>query len=258
MTAELNHADFASFFAALWGEPAAPFAWQSALAERVLDSSRDPAATSDCLTQSEARYLTRSPDVDTIRSRLAAAKRERGGHGYTRSPREQRSHIRELKAGLAERFPGGKPRRPARPATGRWQGYDRPQQIERDVAIHSVFDPRIVVLAIQGRRVSLPSTLKLTAALRGLLMRECPLQPPPERCGLRLVRPGRGNPWRAQPTEVFIQPEVLKKFATWVPGGTSASHAARSESSRDISMTGRRSSRWAMLPAPMSGAATPG
>ena len=46
MTAELNHADFASFFAALWGEQAVPFAWQSALAERVLDASRDPAAMS--------------------------------------------------------------------------------------------------------------------------------------------------------------------------------------------------------------------
>ena len=32
----------------------------------------------DCLTQSEARYLARSPDADTIRDRLAAAVRERG------------------------------------------------------------------------------------------------------------------------------------------------------------------------------------
>ena len=30
----------------------------------------------ECLTQSEARYLERSPDADTIRSRLAAAKQE--------------------------------------------------------------------------------------------------------------------------------------------------------------------------------------
>jgi hypothetical protein len=29
--------------------------------------------TFDCLTQSEARYLTRSPDAETIRNRLAAA-----------------------------------------------------------------------------------------------------------------------------------------------------------------------------------------
>lgn len=33
----------------------------------------------DCLTQSEARYLTRSPDADTIRNRLATAERE-GDH----------------------------------------------------------------------------------------------------------------------------------------------------------------------------------
>ena len=32
-----------------------------------------------CLTQSEARYLARSPDADTIRDRIAAAEREGGG-----------------------------------------------------------------------------------------------------------------------------------------------------------------------------------
>ena len=39
----------------------------------------------DCLTQSEARYLERSPDADTIRNRLAAAKQEgdvRSNQGY--------------------------------------------------------------------------------------------------------------------------------------------------------------------------------
>ena len=134
----------------------------------------------DCLTQSEARYLARSPDVDTIRGRLAAAVREGGGRSYTRSPREQRTHIKQLKSELEARFPNSEPRRPTRPATGRWQGYARPRLAKRDATPHSVFDPRIVVLAIRGRRVSLPATLKLTVALRGMLMRECPLQPPPE------------------------------------------------------------------------------
>ena len=46
MTTELNHADFSGFFSALWGERTAPFAWQSALAERVLGTSCDPAAIS--------------------------------------------------------------------------------------------------------------------------------------------------------------------------------------------------------------------
>ena len=45
MTAELNHTDFATYFAALWGEPVEPFAWQSDLAERVLDASRGPTAS---------------------------------------------------------------------------------------------------------------------------------------------------------------------------------------------------------------------
>ena len=49
-----------------------------------------------------------------------------------------------------------------------------------------MFDPRFVVLALGGKRVSLPATLKLTAALRGLLMCSCPVQPPPEWfCGHR-------------------------------------------------------------------------
>jgi len=42
MADELNHIDFAGFFAALWGKK--PFAWQSDLARRVLDTSRRPMA----------------------------------------------------------------------------------------------------------------------------------------------------------------------------------------------------------------------
>ena len=63
----------------------------------------------DCLTYSEARYLTRSPDVDTIRNRLAAAMREGGSRSHARSPREQRRHIKDLKTRLDDRFPGGEP-----------------------------------------------------------------------------------------------------------------------------------------------------
>lgn len=69
---------------------------------------------------------------------------------------------------------------PMRPTPGRWQGYARPAAPESATVPHSVFDPHFVVLAISGRRTSLPATLKLTAALRGLLMRNCPQQPPPE------------------------------------------------------------------------------
>ena len=124
-----------------------------------------------CLTQSEARYLARSPDVDTIRVRLAAAEGEGNRPDHPRSARpKKREHIRKLRL-----------QPPLRPVPGRWQGYDRPQaQPSSEAPPHSVFDPRFVVLTIAGRRPSLPATLRLSAALRGLLMRECPQQPPPE------------------------------------------------------------------------------
>ena len=134
----------------------------------------------DCLTQSEARYLTRSPDADTIRDRIAAKVRAGGGRSHGRSLREQRRHIKDLTEQLAERFPENSPSQPLRPNPGKWQGYARPPQEEQPSTPRSIFDPRLVVLCIQGQRLSLPATLKLTAALRGLLMRECPAQPPPE------------------------------------------------------------------------------
>ena len=135
----------------------------------------------DCLTQSEARHLARSPDVDPIRDRLAEAVREGGFRSGWRSPREQRRHVKDLKERLADRFPEGQPPAPMRPAPGKWQGYGRAQASSSPEDMpHSVFDPRIVVLAIAGKRVSLPATLKLTTALRGLLMRKCAEQPPPE------------------------------------------------------------------------------
>ena len=132
-----------------------------------------------CLTQSEARYLARSPDVDTIRNRLAAAKQEGNGPSRARSLREQNHCIEEMKARLKDRFPNGQPVS-LRPAPGRWQGYNRPQEAVPMEMAHSVFDPRLIVLGIKGKHVTLPATLKLTAALRGLLMGACPKQPPPE------------------------------------------------------------------------------
>ena len=126
----------------------------------------------DCLTQSEARYLTRSPNVDRIRNRLAAAEREGDRPSDAGSVRAQKQRLKELKA--------YRPPTPMRPNPGRWQGYDRPRVNPPDTAPHSVFDPRMVVLAVSGGRATLPATLRLTGALRGLLMRECPVQPPPE------------------------------------------------------------------------------
>ena len=45
---------------------------------------------------------------------------------------------------------------------------------------HTVFEPTLTVLFLRGEPVSLCKTLKVTEALRGLLLRACPEQPPPE------------------------------------------------------------------------------
>ena len=136
----------------------------------------------DCLTQSEARYLARSPDADTIRDRLAATVRAGGNGRRLRSLRERRNRPRQLRERLAMLFPKGKPRASIRPDLGKWHGYVRAgaEAAHTPAVPGSVFDPHFVVLSTRGRRVSLSIALKLTAALRGLLMRECPVQPPPE------------------------------------------------------------------------------
>ena len=126
----------------------------------------------NCLTQSEARYLARSPNVDTIRNRLAAAERGGDRRGNAGNVQKQKQRIRTMKS--------WRPPTPRRPVPGKWQGYARPQQAPPESAPHSLFDPRLIVLAIKGKRMPLPATLKLTAALRGLLMAGCPEQPPPE------------------------------------------------------------------------------
>ena len=133
----------------------------------------------DCLTQSEARYLTRSPDADTIRNRIAEAMRERSRPSHGRSPREQRKYINDLKTRLKDRFPKGPPVT-LRPRQGQWHGYTRPEVVHSPEVPGSVFDLRFIVLSLKRNRVSLPATLKFTTALRGLLMGACPMQPPPE------------------------------------------------------------------------------
>lgn len=84
-----------------------------------------------------------------------------------------------LKEGRVERFGEHRPVT-LRPDPGRWQGYARPVPAPTPEVPGSVFDPNLIVLALSGKRLSLPATLKLTEALRGALMAACPEQQPPE------------------------------------------------------------------------------
>lgn len=128
----------------------------------------------NCLTQSEARYLANSPNVDAIRNKIIAAVRKGSVSGAARSQREQRNRIQVLSASLKRAFPAGEPPAERRPKPLKWQGYSRHdlESLDKGVAGTS-FDPRLIVLAIKKGRVTLPSTLRLTSAFRGLLLREC-------------------------------------------------------------------------------------
>ena len=83
-----------------------------------------------------------------------------------------------LQGRIKTEFPAGRPAS-LRPEPGLWQGYAPPEQAAEPKPIGSVFDPRLLVLALSGKRLPLPATLKLTEALRGALLKACP-QPIPE------------------------------------------------------------------------------
>ena len=64
MTGELSHTDFPDYFAALWGEQVKPFAWQFALAKRVLNAPDGPAETPAADPTSASTHRSRSwPDA---------------------------------------------------------------------------------------------------------------------------------------------------------------------------------------------------
>lgn len=66
-----------------------------------------------------------------------------------------------------------------RPEPARWQGYSSPATSRDPDVPGSVFDSRLTVLALSGRRLSLPATLKLTGVLRDTVLAACP-EPVPE------------------------------------------------------------------------------
>ncbi len=131
------------------------------------------------LTQSETRYLARSPSVDRIRRRIVEAKRPRDFQSHYRGPKAQRQRLKQLEVELNQRFPNGAP--PSqRPTVGRWQGYGEPVAVSVKEQSSNHFDPNLIILRLSGNRVSLPGTLRLTGALRGALMKHCSKQQPPE------------------------------------------------------------------------------
>ena len=84
----------------------------------------------------------------------------------------------KLKNELRDRFGSATPIS-LRPEPRLWQGYDRPSKPVNPEAPGSIFDPRLIILALSGKRLSLPSTLKLTQVLHGAILAVC-AEPIPE------------------------------------------------------------------------------
>ncbi len=78
-----------------------------------------------------------------------------------------------LKVEQEKCFPAGPPVC-RRPEPGLWQGYRRSLPVSNPEISGSIFDPRLMVLAISGRRPGLRATQKLVAALRGTILSLCP------------------------------------------------------------------------------------
>lgn len=115
-------------------------------------------------------YLRQRCNYDAVREYADLSMRIDAAKGKER---------KRLKEARMERFGERRPMS-LRPEPGRWQGYARRAPAPAPQAPGTVFDPNVIVLALSGKRVSLPATLKLTEALRGALMAACSQQPPPE------------------------------------------------------------------------------
>lgn len=78
-----------------------------------------------------------------------------------------------LRTQLSLEFPQGQPV-VRRPESGLWQGYDAPQPERAPEILGTVFDLRMIVLSLSGRRPGLRATQRLVSALRGALLAACP------------------------------------------------------------------------------------
>ena len=82
-----------------------------------------------------------------------------------------------LQSQLSTAFPNGRPVS-LRPEPGLWHGYSEPAPERSGTVPVALFDSRLVVLSLSGKRLPLSTTIKLTEALPGALLKSCPVPIP--------------------------------------------------------------------------------
>ena len=115
--------------------------------------------TFDRLTQSEARYLSRSPNADQIRERINEAKCPRDLQGHSGSAKTKRQRLKQLEVELKRRFPNGAPHS-QRPTVGQWQGYDEPKRVDATELSSNYFSSNRSITPVRFPAASLPPVSK--------------------------------------------------------------------------------------------------
>jgi CRISPR-associated protein Csb2 len=116
-------------------------------------------------------------------------KKQTSDKAEKRAATEKLKRLEEEKALIGESEPVT-----MRPADGKWTGYtNRKPVLEPETSV-SIFDDQLLVIALHGRKYPLSSTLRLTEALRGALIKACP-EPVPE--WLSGHAPGNSRPTKS-------------------------------------------------------------
>jgi len=159
---KVTHIGHSASFVQMWLEPTPPAAnllpVMGMAGKRLRIFSQGRIADLECRFNQADRLA-----YDTLEEQIKAAK------GKVQ---------KAMKAELSARFPNGHPGI-RRPEPGLWQGYDPPQPIVADDIPGTVFDRRLVILNLSGRRPEVRAAQRLLAALRGSMLASCP-SPIPE------------------------------------------------------------------------------
>jgi len=174
---KVTHVGHSASFVQMWLDDAPPPAtWVPVVGLaihrlRVPGQGRLAYLEDRCKREQSIRFADMKQGIDSLKERVKAAK------GPEKKYLEVELASREET--MQSEFTGDKPIG-MRPEPGLWQGYGPLATATPRPSPGTVFDPNLLVLTLDGHRLTLRSTLKLMEALRSTFMSGCPQQPPPE------------------------------------------------------------------------------
>lgn len=136
--------------------------------------------TEGTLSLLERQFNRRGRDEHDLLSKEFASLKAAKKGAKSKGAKERKAELDDQVAKLTERLKSVDNREPIRPALGLWSGYRRHGSDPQSAIPHSAFDSDLLILTqIDGPRLPLTSTLAITRALRGAILRHSVVQPPP-------------------------------------------------------------------------------